>query len=94
MVLLTFNSKGKSQWRNTVQFEELPDGALALRLLAAIQDQYGEDAQVPVNDGIRACMWLLLELLAGESPSDRERILEMISREVLTRLADLDAPLN
>ena len=43
-----------------VAFEELPDGALALRLLAAIQDQYGEDARMPVNDGLCACVWLLL----------------------------------
>ena len=75
-------------------FEEHPDGALALRLLAAIQDQYGEDARMPVNDGLRACMWLLLELLAGELPAERARILEVMSSEVLTRLADLEAPLN
>ena len=39
-----------------VAFEELPDGALALRLLAAIQDQHGEDARMPVSDGLRACI--------------------------------------
>jgi hypothetical protein len=77
-----------------VAFEELPDGALALRFLAAIQDQYGEDARMPVDDGVRACIWLLLELLAEELPAERERILEVMSSEVLTRHADLNAPLN
>jgi hypothetical protein len=40
-----------------VAFEEHPDGELALRLLAAMQDQYGEDAQVPVDVAISSCAW-------------------------------------
>jgi hypothetical protein len=55
-----------------------PDGALALKFLAAT-----EDARISADDAIRACIWLLIALLAEEPPADRERILEMISRGYL-----------
>ena len=51
-----------------VAVEDLPDGALAIRFLAAIQDQYGAGAEMPVDDALRACTWLLVEFLAEESP--------------------------